>query len=135
VDDTLLDEGKESIADLFKDSDGLQFREAGSLIEVVLEIRIAKFLDNVVVVAALHDIQHAYHVLRLQQLQDPDLREEGRLQVLVTLDWVGGNVLMFFSRTLTATVSFVWSCSPRKTCVEGRVRYRKTLGRGRPAER
>lgn len=43
----------------------------------MLQVRVAKLLDDVVVVAALHDIEDPDHVIGFEELQDLDLGEEG----------------------------------------------------------
>lgn len=70
VNDAFADEGNEAVAYLLEKGDGLGFGHGAVRLHVLLEVAVADLLHNVVVVAALHDLQHAHHVLGLEQLQD-----------------------------------------------------------------
>lgn len=48
------------------------------LLDVFLQIAVAYLLDDVVVMTALHHVEHLHDVLRFYQLQDLDFREKGR---------------------------------------------------------
>jgi hypothetical protein len=113
VDDAFLDEGEEAVADLPEQFPRLWFCQLRGIGEEALQVRVAEFLDDVVVVAALHDVQHVDDVIRLQKLQNLDFGEEGGLQVLVVVDCIAEGVPMDFSSTFTATDCLVLSCSPR----------------------
>jgi hypothetical protein len=96
VDDSLSDESHKAVADLSDDVGGRVFRKVGVMIDKLLEIVIAYFLDDVVVMRALHDIEHSDYVLGLEQLQNLNLGEEGVLEVFVLVDCVGRCLLNFF---------------------------------------
>ena len=63
MNDSLLDKGHETITDLFENVDGLVLGEVGMMVYELLEIAVADFLYNVVVVTAFHDIEHLHDVL------------------------------------------------------------------------
>lgn len=65
---SLLDEWNESITYLAKDVYCSFFWDLRVLIDVLLKVAIAYFLDNVVVMAALHDIEYADNVFGFKQL-------------------------------------------------------------------
>jgi hypothetical protein len=115
MDDALSDESEEAVDDLPEDIDGLVLGSEGGDLEVLLEVGVAEFLDDVVIVGGLHDVVDGDDVLGLDLLEDLYLLEEGVLEVLVGVDWVRQAVLSFFVRTLIAHTRFVLSCSPRKT--------------------
>lgn len=112
VDDTLFDESHKAIADLSDDISGCFLRKVGVVIDELLEIVIAYFLDDVVVMRALHDVKHSNDVLGFEKLQYLNLGEEGVLQIFVLVDCIGRCLLNFFSRTLTAHSILVPSCCP-----------------------
>jgi hypothetical protein len=70
VDDTLANEGDKAIADLPEQAKGFGLGDLRVRVDVFLEVAVADLLNDVVVVAALHDVQHADHVVGLEQLQD-----------------------------------------------------------------
>lgn len=63
MNDSFLDKGHETITDLFENVDGLVLGEVGMMVYELLEIAVADFLYNVVVVTAFHDIEHLHDVL------------------------------------------------------------------------
>lgn len=88
MDDALLDERDEAVADLPEELDGFLLGQFLFGLQVFIEVAVANLLDDVVVIIALHHVQHADHVFGLQQLQDLDLGQQGRFEVFVLVDWV-----------------------------------------------
>jgi hypothetical protein len=86
MDDAFADEGEEAVDDLAEEVDGLGLGGVGGEFEVLLEVGVAEFLDDVVVVGALHDVVDGDDVLGLDLLQDLYLLQEGVLEVLVGVD-------------------------------------------------
>ena len=66
----LPSKGDEAVADLGEQSEGLGLCELGVGLEVLLEVGVAEFLHDVVVVGTLHDIIDLDDVFGLEQLQD-----------------------------------------------------------------
>ena len=79
MNDTLLDKGQKPIAYFGQDFDGLLLVEdfPRFILEVMLKVAITKFLNDVVIVWALHDIVKFNNILRFDSLHDFDLRYEG----------------------------------------------------------
>jgi hypothetical protein len=102
MDDAFLNQRKEAIADLLQKLKSSFLGNVVVQLDVLLKVRIAYLLDDVVVMAALHHVQHLHDVVRFQQLQDLDLGEQSCFEVLVVVDCFRGDVLSFFSRTFTA---------------------------------
>jgi hypothetical protein len=73
VDDSFFDESHKTVADLAEDVDRLLLGECGVLLNESFEVAVADLLDDVVVMAALHDIQHLNDVLTFHQLQNLNL--------------------------------------------------------------
>ena len=62
VDNAFLDKGHEAVANLLEEVNGLCFGEFGVFGEVLFEVVVTDLLDYVVVVAALHHVEHPHHV-------------------------------------------------------------------------
>ena len=77
MNDSFFDKSHEAIADLSQNIDALFFREVRMTIYEPLQVTIAYLLDDIVIMTALHHIQHPHYVLRFDQLQDLDLRKQG----------------------------------------------------------
>lgn len=73
MDNAFLDEGHEPVADLSKNVGGLVLAELRVGVDELLEVAVAYLLNDVVVMAALHDVEDPYNVFGLHQLQDLDL--------------------------------------------------------------
>jgi hypothetical protein len=56
--------------------------------DVMLEVWVADFLNDIVIVTTFHHIQHPHHVLALQKLQDLHLRKERLLEVVILIDFI-----------------------------------------------
>ena len=69
MDDSLLDQGHKAVTNLPEDVDSLLFADILVSVNVSLEVTVTDFLDDVIVVAALHDVEDPNDVLRLDQLQ------------------------------------------------------------------
>lgn len=115
MDNALFDQRQEPIDDLPEDLNGLGLGGVRGDPEVLFEVGVAEFLDDVVIVCGFHDVVDSDNVLGLDLLEDLYLLEEGVLEVLVGVDWVRQAVLSFFVRTFIAHTRFVPSCYPRKT--------------------
>lgn len=63
MDDALADKGDEAIADLFEEGYGFWFGHGPMCLHVLFKVAVAYFLHDVVVVAALHNLEDSYHVL------------------------------------------------------------------------
>ena len=66
--DTFSDEGQESIADLLQYFDGLCLIEFFFFLKKPLKITITEFLNDVVVVWALHNVEESYNIFWLDSL-------------------------------------------------------------------
>ena len=71
-------QGNESIANLSQKSDCLLLGKGVLGFEILLKIWVAKLLNDVVVVGALHDIIDLDDVFGFEELQDLYLGEKGR---------------------------------------------------------
>jgi len=71
-------QGNESIANLSQKSDRLLLGKGVLGFEILLKIWVAKLLNDIVVVRALHDIIDLDDVFGFEELQDLYLGEKGR---------------------------------------------------------
>ena len=76
MNNSFLDKGDKSIANLFEQTKGLCFRELRMLLEILFQIAIADLLYDVVVMTAFHNIHHLDDVLGFKKLQNLNLGEE-----------------------------------------------------------
>ena len=111
--DSFLDKSDEAITDLLEKVNSLTLRDVRMLFDVMLKIIIADLLNDVVIMAALHDVEHLHDILGLEQLKDLYLREERRFEVIVMIDLIVKEILRLFSSTLMAHGNLLPSCSPR----------------------
>ena len=112
---SLFYQGNESVHDLPYDLDRPFLGDNCILLDVFFEVAVAEFLDDVVIVGALHDLVDGDDVLGLDLLQDLYLLQQRVLEVLVGVDWVSKEVLRRLASTLMAQMRFVCSCSPLNT--------------------
>ena len=89
MDDALLDEGEEAVADLPKHIDRLLLITLVAAFDVLGEVAIAELLNDVVIFGALHDVVEHDDIFGVQLLEDLDLVFEGSLEIIVMVDWVG----------------------------------------------
>jgi len=92
---------------LFQYFDGLLLFCGGSLGYIFFEVAIAKLLNDVIIVGALHDLVDGHYVLRLDLLEDFDLFEESSFEVLVRVNYMVYILLSFLFKILIAQVFFV----------------------------
>ena len=90
---SLFYQGNESVHDLPYDLDRPFLGDNCILLDVFFEVAVAEFLDDVVIVGALHYLIHGDDVLGLDLLQDLYLLHERVLQVFVRVDCIAGDVL------------------------------------------
>jgi hypothetical protein len=88
VDDAFADQRQETSAELREDVDAVGLRHFHARSHVLREVTIAEFLDDVVILGALHDVVEADDVLGVHALDDADLVVEGSAQVLVGIDCI-----------------------------------------------
>lgn len=83
---SFLDKSNEAITDLLEKINGLILWYVWMLFNVMLKIAIADLLNDVVIMATLHDIKHFDDVFRLEQLKYLYLREQRRLEIIIMID-------------------------------------------------
>jgi hypothetical protein len=83
MDDSFADQGNEAVHDLLEEFDCLLLGDVVVDLEVLFEVALAEFLDDVVVVGALHDFVDGNDVFRFHLLQDLYFLQEGMFEVLV----------------------------------------------------
>lgn len=86
MDDAFPHQSNEPITNLTEQANSLSFIDLRVGLHVLLQIAVADLLDDVIVVTALHDIQHTDYVLGLEQLKNLNFREEGGLEVVVMVN-------------------------------------------------
>ena len=109
MDNTLLDKSQEAVANLPQHINSLFLGPLVALFDVLGEVPITEFLNNVVIFGALHDIVEHNNIFGMQFLEDLDLVLECSLEIVVVVDWIERKVLFSLGRILTATRS--WVCS------------------------
>lgn len=113
MDDALAGERQKTSANLREDVDALRFWHFLPRTHHLREVPVAKFLDDIVVLGALHDVPKADDVFGVYALDDADLVFEGGTQVVVGIDWLKVELLMYLGMILTATGSLSSSLIPR----------------------
>lgn len=88
MDDAFSYEGQKTITNLSEHVDRIVFVILLAGLHELADIAIAKFLNNVVIFAALHDVNKLDDVRVMDWLHDFDLLEESAFQVLVGVDWI-----------------------------------------------
>jgi hypothetical protein len=76
---TFKDQGHEPITNLGEKFNGLLLFQASIwlIFQIMLKVTITEFLDDVVIVRALHDFNKINNVLRIKSFHDLDFRNEG----------------------------------------------------------
>lgn len=87
MDDAFADECEEAVADLAEHFDGICLWVMVVAFDIFGEVAIAKFLDDVVVFGALHDVVEGDDVFGVQFLQDVDFIFECGLEVVVVVNF------------------------------------------------
>lgn len=64
MNDAFFSKHDKAIADLLQEINGFVFWQLSFGLEVLLEVRVANLLDDVVVVAAFHNVHNLYDILR-----------------------------------------------------------------------
>lgn len=83
---SLLDKGNKSITNLSKDVSRSFFWDMRVLVDILFQVAITYLLDDVVVMRAFHDVEHADDVLGFEQLQDLYFGEECVFEVLILIN-------------------------------------------------
>ena len=89
MDDAFLHQRHEAVGDVpqYLDSFGLGKRSVGG--DEILELALAQFLDDVVVIGTLHDLIDGHDVGGFDLLQDLYFLEQSGLEVIVGVDCLG----------------------------------------------
>lgn len=113
MNNALSDKRKKAITKLSQYLHTLTFRHLLACPDNLREILIAKLLNDVIILGALHDVAEAYYILRLDGLDDLYLVVKRSFEVFVGVDLVGRFVLRYFGMILTATSYLSSSLMPR----------------------
>jgi len=115
MDNAFFDEGQEAVTNLPEHLDCFRFWALVEALDLLGEVSVAELLDDVVVLAAFHDVVEADYVLGVDFLEDVDLVLEGSLEVVVLVDLIRVCLLLSLGRIFTATCSSLPSFFPRYT--------------------
>lgn len=85
---SLFCESDETAAYLFEEYNSFFLRKFPFDFEIFLKVWVAQFLDDIIVVAAFHDIHDSHDVFWLQHLHDLYFWEEGALQIVIVINWI-----------------------------------------------
>ena len=81
MDDAFFHESEETVCNLFDDIDSLFLFDRSFFFDKFLQIAIADLLDNVVIIAALHNFIHGHDILGLDLLQNLNLFKQSSLVI------------------------------------------------------